>query len=93
MNEFNSLKELYIKVRPVLTIKKNELKKLGMNYIVEADIWNYLKSEKWIKTTNLSLSELVNDILKCDLEKLDIYTKKELSKVQRKVDTDEILDF
>ncbi len=93
MNEFNSLKELYIKVRPVLTIKKNELKKLGMNYIVEADIWNYLKSEKWIKTTNLSLSELVNDILECDLEKLDIYTKKELSKVQRKVDTDEILDF
>lgn len=93
MNEFNSLKELYIKVRPVLTIKKNELKKIGMNHIVEADIWNYLKSEKWIKTTNLSLSELVNDILECDLEKLDIYTKKELSKVQRKVDTDEILDF
>lgn len=93
MNEFASLRELYFKVRPVLKLKKEELKKLGMNHIVEADIWNYLKNEKWIKTTNLSLSELVNDILECNIENLDIYTKKELSKVERIVDTKEILEL
>lgn len=91
MDEFNSLKELYIKVRPALILKKEELKKMGMNHIVEADIWNYLKSEKWMTTTNLSLSELVNDILECDIDELDSYTKKELSKIERTANTDEIL--
>jgi len=93
MNEFSSLRELYFKVRPVLKIKKEELNKMGMNHIVEADIWNYLKNKKWMKTTNLSLSELVNDILECDIEKLNVYTKKELSKLERTVDTEEILEL
>ncbi len=90
MNEFNSLRELYIKVRPALKLKKEELKKLGMSHIVEADIWNYLRTEKWIKTVDLSLSELVNDIIECDIDKLDFYTKKELSKIDRIVNTEEI---
>lgn len=91
MNEFKSLRELYFKVRPVLKIKKEELNKIGMSHIVEADIWNYLKNEKWTKTINLSLSELVNDILECDNDKLNFYTQKELSKFKRVVDTEEII--
>ncbi len=91
MNEFSSLKDLYLKVRPALTIKKEELSKYGMSHIVEADIWNYLKKQKWMNTTDLTLSELVNDILECNKEELDSYTKNELSKIERKVDTEEIL--
>ncbi len=90
MEEFDSLKELYIKVRPALIIKKDELTKCGMKHIVEADIWNYLKKKKWMLTNNLSLSEMVNDILSIDIDELDIYTKKELSKVERIIDTDDI---
>ena len=91
MDDFNSLKDLYIKVRPALTIKKYELSKYGMVQIVEADIWNYLKKKKWMNTTDLSLSEMVNDILEVNSEELDIYTKRELSRVERNVDTEEIL--
>lgn len=92
MEEFGSLKELYIKVRPALVLKKDELKKYGMEQIVEADIWNYLKKKKWMNTVDLSLSEMVNDILSIDQDELDLYTKRELSKIERIVDTDEILD-
>lgn len=93
MNEFESLKDLYIKVRPALVIKKDELRKSGMIHIVEADIWNYLKNKKWMNTKNLSLSELVDDILKVDYDELDLYIKKELSKIERKIDVDEILNL
>lgn len=59
--EFKSIKELYDSILPALRTKKYELKKLG--YLVsEADIWNYLTSTKWIKSINLTLSEMVNDI-------------------------------
>lgn len=93
MEEFESLKELYIKVRPALVIKKEELRKSGMLQIVEADIWNYLKRKKWMNTKNLSLSELVDDILKVDYDELDLFTKKELSRVKREIDIEEILDL
>ncbi len=93
MEEFESLKELYIKVRPALVIKKEELRKSGMLQIVEADIWNYLKRKKWMNTKNLSLSELVDDILKVDYDELDLFTKKELSRVEREIDIEEILDL
>ena len=93
MNEFGSLKELYIKIRPALILKKDELHKQGMKQIVEADIWNYLKKKKWMNTIDLSLSEMVNDILELDSEELDIFTKKELSKIERVLDIEEILDL
>ncbi|MDD4831631.1 MAG: post-transcriptional regulator [Bacilli bacterium] len=93
MDEFGSLKELYIKIRPALILKKDELHKQGMKQIVEADIWNYLKKNKWMNTIDLSLSEMVNDILELDSEELDIFTKKELSKIERVLDIEEILDL
>ncbi|MDD2625696.1 MAG: hypothetical protein GX032_03375 [Tenericutes bacterium] len=93
MDEFGSLKELYIKIRPALILKKDELHKQGMKQIVEADIWNYLKKKKWMNTIDLSLSEMVNDILELDSEELDIFTKKELSKIERVLDIEEILDL
>ncbi len=93
MDEFSSLKELYIKVRPALIIKKDELHKQGMKQIVEADIWNFLKKKKWTNTIDLSLSEMVNDILEVDSDELDVFTKKELSKVERVLDIEKILDL
>ena len=38
--QFNSVEELYKRVRPALTSKKREFRRSGINYIKEEDIWN-----------------------------------------------------
>ena len=72
---FNSLEELYERITPALLTKATEMKRAGINYIKEEDIWNYLKETKWGKTTNLSLAEMVNDILNTDNDKIETYVK------------------
>ena len=65
MNEikFNSAKELYERVRPALNSKALELKRVGVNYIEVSDLWNYLRLNVWSRKDNLTLYDMVNDIL------------------------------
>ena len=49
---------------PALRLKKEEINNKN---ITEEDIWNYLKETKWINSNNLSLSDMVNDILKLEM--------------------------
>ena len=72
---FNSLEELYRRIKPALITKKEEMNRGLYPYIEEEDIWNYLKEVKWKKTLDLSLSEMVNDILNCDDILIDNYLK------------------
>ena len=60
--EFNSLKELYNRVGPALRCKKRILLKKGIK-TKEEDIFKYLAKEKWSKAQNLTLSDIVNDII------------------------------
>lgn len=60
--EFNSAKDLYIRVLPALKIKKRKLKKKGIEKL-EKEIFDDLVKSKWIKGVNISLNEIVNDIL------------------------------
>lgn len=60
--EFNSIEDLYKKVLPALKIKKREMNKKGIEKS-ESDIFNHLIKIKWSKMINLSLNEIVNDIL------------------------------
>lgn len=60
--EFSSLSELYNKLLPVLKTKVNEMKLRGINFISIEDIWNFQKN-KWQKSTNLTFSDMVSDIL------------------------------
>lgn len=87
--KFKSLKELYSRIKPALLSKKMALFRLGLNYIKEEDIWNYLKETKWQKTTNLSLSEMVNDIFGCDNYEIDNYVKNKMSEMKREVNLEE----
>lgn len=73
---FQSQEELYKRVRPALKAKKMELWRLGFSYIKENDIWNYLKVYKWSKDKNLTLADIVSNILHVDNQKLDQYVKK-----------------
>lgn len=61
--KFGSLQELFIRVKPALRSKVKELKSVGYKFISETDVFNYLKDNKWCKKSNLTLSELVDDIL------------------------------
>lgn len=60
--KFNSLHDLYQRLLPALRIKSRELKNNNIN-IKETDIWNYLRYNLWNNKKNLSLDEMVNDIL------------------------------
>lgn len=61
--EFNSLSELKERVMPALIIKEERFKNQGLDINID-DIWFYLKQNKWMHSKNLTLNEIVNDILK-----------------------------
>ena len=80
---FNSEAELYERLLPALSVKKNECHRARLKYISEADIWNYLKQVVWTKASNLELANMVNDILTTDIEKLDRTLRETLLKGER----------
>ena len=55
------------------------------DYIKSIDIYNYLKITKWCKATNLSISEMVNDIISIDIQKVDEYIKEKIKKESREI--------
>ncbi len=63
--EFKDVKELYKRVLPALKLKKRLLLKKGIN-VSENDIFEYLAKKKWSKGFNLSLNDIVNDIINAD---------------------------
>ena len=63
---FSSLDELKERIMPALFKRSDDFKTLGFN-ITEEDIFIYLKNNKWMHSKDLSLNEIVNDILKLDV--------------------------
>ncbi|NLM63473.1 MAG: hypothetical protein GX190_04085 [Mollicutes bacterium] len=82
---FNSLEELYERIKPALTTKRREMIKSGYEYIKEEDIWNFLKEVKWKESRSLSLHEMVSDILNCDNDLIDNYLRTKLNMRNRRV--------
>ena len=82
MNEikFNSLEDLYNRLKPALRSKIKELKSLDKIYIKENDIFDYLTETKWEKSNNLTLDQMVDDILYVDNNKIDEYVQKKIIK-------------
>lgn len=62
MKDFNSMEELYQYVLPALKIRARELTKEGKT-MSESFIWESLIKCKWEKSKDLSLAEIINDIL------------------------------
>ena len=77
MYEYKNQKELYKNLIPALNVKLRLLRKSNYNDITKKDIWNYLKNNKWINSINLTISEMVNDIIHADNKEIDIYVKKQ----------------
>ena len=76
MEGFSNLQELYNRVRPALKSKSLDFKRLGISNISEADIWNYLKNNVWNKGKNLTLADIVDDIMSVNLDVLSDYLNK-----------------
>ncbi len=68
--KFKSLEELYKKLLPAFRVKINDLRRNNITTVSNEDIWNYLKDTTWIRKENLTLGEMVNDII--TLSEIDI---------------------
>ena len=86
--EFSSQEELFSRVRPALNAKVRELNRLGYMNILDIDIWNYLKETKLIKTHDLALCDIVNDILKSSNKILFDYVQIRKQKLSQDFDRD-----
>ena len=71
--EFDNLNDLYRKVLPALNTKVADLSRSNIKYIKASDIWHYLKGYYWQGKENLSLGEIVNDILSTPNAELEDY--------------------
>ena len=76
--EFNDIKELYERLKPALNAKIAELKRFDLDYIKAEDIWNYLKENKWTKAQDLSLYQMVDDIMNLENYIIDDYVKEQI---------------
>ena len=68
--EFSNIKELKKRVTPALKTKLKELKSQNYTIVTLDDIWNY-SINKWKKSQDLTLYDIVNDILKFDIEEIE----------------------
>lgn len=59
----SSQKDLFILIKPAMDVSVRINKYYGYNDIKINEIWSYLVSTKWSNATNLSLSDIVNDII------------------------------
>ncbi len=72
-----SLDRLYERLVPALKSKELEMHKNHMIYITKKDIWNFFYHTKWKKGMDLTLADLVDDILNTDNFEIDEYVRKE----------------
>lgn len=63
--EFKNVKELYNRVKPALTTKMRLILKKGIK-TSEKEIFDYLVETKWKQAVDLTLSDIVSDILNLD---------------------------
>lgn len=80
---FSSKEELYQRVKPALNAKVQEMHRLGYTYITIDDVWNYLVQVKWLKGKDLTLADLIHDILHAENKRIDEFLKGKMSKTRR----------
>ena len=71
--EFTSLGQLYKKLIPAFNVKKRLILNSKYKHITNENIWTYLTETKWRQAYNLSLPDMINDIITVDLEDINNY--------------------
>ncbi len=77
---FKTLEDLYERLVPALKAKETELHQNHMIYITIKDIWNFCYQTKWKGGSELTLCDLVDDILNSDNFEIDQYLRMERGK-------------
>ena len=67
--DYNSQKDLYLALLPAFNVKKRLLSRTNYD-ISNKDIWIYLANNKWKNSINLTLSEIINDIINVEPDKI-----------------------
>ena len=67
--EYDSQIELYRDVIPAFNVK-HRLMLYSKKEVTNKEIWLYLANNKWKNSHNLTISEIVNDIINVDINKL-----------------------
>ena len=80
--KFTSLEELYTRLLPALKSKEKELHFNHMIYISYDDVWKYLCINKWNRGVNLTLFDMVDDILNTDNNLIDDFVRNSSKSVQ-----------
>lgn len=86
---FNNVEELYKRIRPALRTKVKELLKNNIMYVKEEDIWNFLVDNRWKESKNLELSDIVDDVLNIENEKLALYVQAKMRRQRREANLDQ----
>ncbi len=82
--EFENVEELYTRLKPALDSKRKELHLLGYKIVSSRDIWTYLVKNNWKNRTQLSLSDMVSDILYVDNYSIYDFALNKLQKIKGK---------
>ena len=82
MYEYRSQEELYQGLIPAMNVKLKMLKKSHYDGINHEDIWNYLRDNKWRSSIDLTLSDMVQDIIHTDNLKIVNYVKNKMGNVE-----------
>ena len=75
MREYKSQKELYMNLVPALNVKMKHLKRSNYKDITREDVWNYLRDNKWRFSVDLTLADMVQDIIHLDNLEISNYIK------------------
>ena len=67
---FNSQEELYKRVKPALLSKQKEIQRFNNTNLEIDEIWRILIEKKWKEANDLTLSDIVNDIMNASYEEL-----------------------
>ena len=89
--KFSSLEDLYNRLKPALRSKVKELRQLDKIYIKDKTErfhfdpplmsgFEYLSNTRWESSTNLTLDQMVDDILYLDNDKIDEYVQNKIIK-------------
>ena len=66
--EFSSVLDLKAHIKPALDSKVRELQRKNINFVSQDDIFEYLRNMVWPLKSNLTLYNIVDDILNTDNE-------------------------
>jgi len=69
--EYNTQKELYLTLLPVFRVKRRLMSRTKYPNTSDGEIWQYLTIKKWKNSINLTISDMVNDIIMADVEDIN----------------------